>query len=39
MYKLMLKYVESLTTPLTLQQWGFRSGRSTVAALLDDTHS
>ena len=26
------------TTPLALQQWGFRSGRSTVSALLDATH-
>ena len=38
MYKLILKHVES-STPLALQQWGFRSGRSTVSALLDVTHN
>ena len=37
MYKLIFNHIES-TTPLALQQWGFRSGRSTVSALLDDTH-
>ena len=37
-YKLILKHVES-STPLALQQWGFRSGRSTVSALLDVTHN
>ena len=38
MYKLILKHVES-STPLALQQWGFRSGRSTVSALIDVTHN
>ena len=37
LYKHILKHTES-TMPLTLQQWGFRSGRSTVSALLDVTH-
>ena len=38
MYKLILKHVES-STPLALQQCGFRSGRSTVSALLDVTYN
>ena len=38
MYKLILKHIES-STPLALQQWGFRSGRSTVSALLDVTYN
>ena len=38
MHKLILKHVES-SYPLVLQQWRFRSGRSTVLALLDVTHN
>ena len=38
MHKLILKHVES-SNPLVLQQWRFRSGRSTVLALLDVTHN
>ena len=40
MYKLILNHVVS-STPLALlnQQWGFRSDRSTVSALLDVTHN
>ena len=38
MYKHVLKHIE-VTMPLALQQWGFRSGRSTVSALLDVTHN
>ena len=38
MYKHVLKHIEA-TMPLALQQWGFRSGRSTVSALLDVTHN
>ena len=38
MHKLILKHVES-SNPLVLQQWRFRSGRSTVLALLDVTHT
>ena len=38
MYKHLLKHIET-TMPLALQQWGFRSGRSTVSALLDVTHN
>ena len=37
LYKHILKHIES-TMPLALQQWGFRSGRSTVSALLDVVH-
>ena len=36
-YKHILKHMES-TMPLALQQWGFRSSRSTVSALLYVTH-
>ena len=35
--KHILKHMES-TMPLALQQWGFRSGRSTASGLLDVTH-
>ena len=38
MHKLILKHVE-FSTPLALQQWGFRAGRSTVSALLNVTHN
>ena len=38
MFKLILSHVESIS-PLALQQWGFRSRRSTVSAILDATHS
>ena len=38
MHKLILKHVES-SNPLVLQQWRFRSGRSTVLALLDVTYN
>ena len=38
MHKLILKHVES-SNPLVLQQWRFRSGRSTLLALLDVTHT
>ena len=38
MYKLILEHVES-STPLALEQRGFRSGRSTVSPLLDVTHN
>ena len=34
LYKHILRHME-LSMPLALQQWGFRSGRSTVSALLD----
>ena len=37
MYKLVYEHLES-TIPLASQQWGFRTGRSSVAALLDATH-
>ena len=37
-FKLILSHVKSVS-PLTLQQWGFRSRRSTVSALLHATHN
>ena len=35
---ILYEHLES-TTPLALQQWGFRTKRSTVSALLDATHN
>ena len=37
-HKLILNHVES-SIPLASQQWGFRSGRSTVSVLLDATYN
>ena len=37
LYKHIVRHIET-AMPLSLQQWGFRSGRSTVSALLDVTY-